>query len=216
LFLGGKGYFWINAIAMLTEAIERKGLFTLTLLPHWASEDDFFDFCQLNKNLRFERTATGEILVMPPTGSEGSASNNQLNFELEYWNRQTGSQGVTFDSNGGFTLPDTSVKAADATWIFKDRWLTLLPADRKKFAHIAPDFVIELMSENDRLGESQEKMMEWMDNGVRLGWLIDPKQEKVFIYRPEGLVSIVEGFDKTVSGEEVLVGFELRLERLRV
>lgn len=118
--------------------------------------------------------------------------------------------------NAGFTLQDGSVKSPGAAWIVTERWLALPPEDRKKFAHIAPDFVIELMSENDKLSESQEKMMEWMENGVRLGWLIDPKQEKVFIYRPEGLVSIVEGFDKTVSGEEVLVGFELRLERLKL
>lgn len=199
---------------MLTEATERKGLFTLNLLPHWASEDDFFEFCQLNKNLRFERAATGEIIVMPPTGSETSAANSRLTTQLGNWEEKNG--GIAFDSNAGFTLPDTSVKAPDAAWIEMDRWLALPPEDRKKFAHISPDFVIELMSENDKLGESQEKMVEWMDNGVRLGWLIDPKQEKVFIYRPEGLVSIVEGFDKTVSGEEVLVGFELKLERLRI
>lgn len=198
---------------MLTETVLKKGGVVLNLPVQWTSEDDFYELCRINKTLRFERQGNGEVIVLPPVGLLTSVVGSRLSSQVGQWALKHG--GVAC-SNGGFTLSNSSVKSPCIAWIVKDRWLALPPEDRKKFAPIVPDFVIELMSEHDKLGESQEKMMEWMDNGVRLGWLIDPKQEKVFVYRPESLISIVEGFDKTVSGEEVLVGFELRLERLRV
>lgn len=190
--------------------------YLVLLKPHPMFRDDalFFEFCLANQELRIERSAHGELKIMPPTGTETSAKNSLINRKLGNWCEEQ-DNGVVTDSNGAFTLPDTSVKAPDVAWIAMERWLSLPLEDRKKFAHICPDFVIELMSESDKLKASQHTMEEWMKNGCRLGWLIDPQHEKVYIYRPEGLIQTIEGFDNKLSGEEVLLGFELELKRLR-
>lgn len=178
------------------------------------TEEEFFRFCQDNDNLRFERTADKQIIVMAPTGSETGLKNSDINFELALWNRRT-KLGYVFDSNTGFTLPNMAVRSPDASWIRKDRWEKLEKLDQSRFAHICPDFVIELKSNSDELNYLKDKMKEWMENGCRLAWLICPQEETAFIYRPLAPIEEITSFNFKLSGEEVLPGFELELAILR-
>jgi Uma2 family endonuclease len=173
------------------------------------TDEQFFQLCQQNRDLRFERTATGEILIMPPTGGETSNRNFEIAVQLGIWNKQD-DLGKAFDSNGGFTLPNGAVRAPDVSWVRRERWEALTPQQREKFAPVCPDFVVELRSASDSLKELQEKMQEYIDNGAKLGWLIDRKNQRVEIYRPNQDVEILEN-PTTVSGEEVLPGFVLDL-----
>lgn len=182
----------------------------LNVPPGLWNDDQFFDFCQANENLRIEQTATGRLIIMPPEGSASGHRNADITTDLNIWNRRVKS-GVVFGSSAGFTLPHGATCSPDASWIEKPRWEALDPEDRKKFAHICPDFVVELRSETDRLAVLQEKMREYMANGARLGWLIDPTNRRVEIYRPGQDVQTLEN-PKTVSGDPELPGFVLDLE----
>ncbi len=185
--------------------------FTLNI-PESAQFGDaeFFDFCQQNPDLKFERDQHGKIIVMSPTGSETGNKNSILIYELMKWNQIT-QKGLVFDSSSGFTLPNTAVRAADVAWIANTRWNALSQEEREVFAPICPDFVIELMSKSDSLKEAQTKMQEWMDNGCRLAWLLDPKNQKAYIYRLQQNPEIVDDFQQKLSGEQVLPDFELDL-----
>ncbi len=181
---------------------------TLVRLKNRLSDDEFFDLCQMNE-LRMERLKDGTIIIMEPTGSETGSFNNEVNYEIANWNRNTHT-GKTFDSSSGFTMPDTSVKSPDSTWIAKDRWQQLAVDLREKFAPITPDFVVEIRSKTDSLKELQAKMHEYIQNGVRLAWLMDRKNRVTYIYRLDGTEDKLS-FDETLSGEEVLVGFQLKI-----
>ena len=186
----------------------------VNLLDHLRhmTDDEFFYFCQGNPDNKFERDANGNIKYVAQTGGESGIRNSELTAELTIWNRVSHS-GFVFDSSTGFRLPNGATLGPDAAWVTNDRWNTLTPGQRRKFPPLCPDFVVELMSESDSLKETQGKMREYMDNGCRLGWLIDPKAEEVRIYRADGSVSVSHGFDNSVSGEEVLPDFlfDLRL-----
>jgi Uma2 family endonuclease len=171
------------------------------------SDDELFAFCQANPELRIERDEHGHLLLMPPTGLETSFRNNNLALELGLWNRRSG-LGRVSDSNGGYTLPDGSMRAPDAAWIAHERLAQVPPQDLKKFAPVCPDFVIELLSESDRLPEVQQKMQTWLANGVRLGWLLDPGTETAHVYRPGRAVQ-TQPFSVALSGQDVLPGFTL-------
>ena len=173
------------------------------------TDEQFFLLCQHNRELRFERTAKGEILIMPPTGGETGNRNADLTFQLQAWSRQN-NLGKAFDSSTGFKLPNGANRSPDASWVKRDRWFALTPEQRKKFVPLCPDFVVELRSPSDALKETQEKMQEYIDNGARLGWLIDPQTRRVEIYRPNQDVEILEN-PATVPGEDVLPGFVLDL-----
>jgi Uma2 family endonuclease len=188
-------------------------MLTLTLcLPPRLSERRFLQICQANPELHLERTATGELIVMSPTGSETGLRNTQLTGQLWWWNEQQG-LGEVFDSSTGFRLPNGADRSPDASWVAKDRWLALTPAQRRRFAPLCPDFVAELRLPSDDLASLQAKMREYVANGARLGWLIDTGMQRVEIYRPEQPVEVLER-PETLSGEEVLPGFVLRLERI--
>lgn len=176
------------------------------------TDEEFFEFCQLNKDVSLERNNQGDLLFMSPTGSEGEQRNFSLVGQLWFWTKQDGT-GIGFGSSGGFTLPNGAVRSPDAAWIKKERWEQIEPDLRKKFAPICPDFVVELRSETDNLQVLKNKMTEYLENGANLGWLIDPQQQKVYIYRPN---SEVEQLDNPVSlsGEDVLPGFVLELQDL--
>lgn len=174
------------------------------------TDDQFYELCQLNRDLKIERTATGELIVMPPTGGESGKRNAELITDLNIWNRQT-KDGVVFDSSTGFKLPNGADRSPDASWVRRDRWQALTPKQRKKFLPLCPDFLIELASETDKSEELRRKMQEYLDNGLRLGWLIDPKNKKVEIYRPGQDVEVLR-FATTLSGEDVLPGFVLELQ----
>ncbi|KJH71996.1 Uma2 family endonuclease [Aliterella atlantica] len=176
------------------------------------TDEQFFQLCQNNGDLKFERTASGEVLIMPPTGGETSNNNFELSVQLGIWNKQH-NLGKGFDSNGGFTLPSGAVRAPDAAWVKLERWQALTPEQRRKFLPLCPDFVVELLSPTDSLKQTQLKMQEYIDNGALLGWLIDVEARRVEIYRPNRDVEILEN-PVTLSGEDVLPGFVLDLSSL--
>ncbi|WP_413168368.1 Uma2 family endonuclease [Capilliphycus salinus ALCB114379] len=176
------------------------------------TDEQFFEFCQINRELRIERTAHGELVIMSPTGSETEERNFDLIGQLWMWTKQDGT-GVGFGSSGGFTLPNGAVRSPDAAWIKKSRWEAISSEQRQKFAPICPDFVVELRSASDRLKLLQEKMQEYIENGAELGWLIDPIQKQVYVYRPEVEMECLEN-PATVSGDPVLSGFVLDLSKI--
>jgi len=174
------------------------------------TDDQFFQLCQLNQNLRFERTATGEIIIMPPAGGETSNRNGRLTQQLFNWS-DADSSGIGFDSSTGFTLPNGADRSPDAAWVKLERWNSLTPEQKEKFPPICPDFVIELLSPSDSLKVAQEKMKEYRENGMRLAWLINRKSKQVEIYRLGQEVEVLQA-PATLSGEAVLPGFVLNLE----
>ncbi|AOX04590.1 hypothetical protein BJP34_29525 [Moorena producens PAL-8-15-08-1] len=175
-------------------------------------DDQFFEFCQVNRDLRIERTLEGEIIVMPPTGGETSDRNSDINFQLRLWNRQT-KLGKVFESSCGFKLPNGADRSPDASWLKLERWESLSKEERKKFIPLCPDFVIELRSPSDRVKDLKDKMEEYMENGARLGWLIEPNSRRVYIYRPGADVEQLEN-PATVKGDEVLPGFVMVMEEI--
>ena len=179
------------------------------------SDDEFMTFSSENRDLRIERTADGQILIDMPTYSKTGEINSEVNRQLANWNKKT-KLGRVFDSSSGFALTNTAMRAADAAWISHQNWNALAEADKNKFARICPDFVIEIKSETDYLPNVKEKIQhDWMDTGCQLAWLIDPETETVFVYRADGTISKITGFDQNLSGENVLPGFELEMAELR-
>lgn len=176
------------------------------------TEEQFFQLCQENSDLKLERNAKGELIVMPPTGGETGKSNSNVNLQLGVWNEQT-QLGEVFDSSTGFTLPNKANRSPDASWVEKSRWEALTPEQREKFIPLCPDFVIEIFSPSDSLSKTQEKMEEYIENGCRLGWLIKRKKQEVEIYRPGKEVEVLKS-PQTLSGEDVLPGFTLNLQRV--
>ena len=173
------------------------------------TEKGFYDLCRANPNVKFERTARGELIVMSPTGGETGNQNFELYIDLGVWNRQT-RLGKAFDSSTCFRLPNGANRSPDAAWVRLDRWQALTPEQRRRFPPIAPDFVLELRSSTDDLETLQEKMQEYLDNGVVLGWLINPQDRQVEIYRLGQDVEVLESPEQ-LSGEDVLPGFVLYL-----
>ena len=176
------------------------------------TELELMHFCSVNEMVRVERDANGELILMSPTGLQGSSWNSELITELNLWARQDG-RGKVFDSNGGFTLPDGSMRAPDAAWVSWRRWNVLSHEEQKRFGHVSPEFVIELRSEEDHLSMLQEKMRLWIRNGVELAWLIDPQRKVVEIYRPEEEPEVHE-HPLSVQGSGPVAGFKLVLERI--
>ncbi|MEA5502257.1 Uma2 family endonuclease [Halotia wernerae UHCC 0503] len=176
------------------------------------SDDQFFQMCQKNSNYRFERTASGELLIMPPTGSDTGRRNVKITTQLDIWNSQS-NLGEVFDSSTGFTLPNGAERSPDASWVKIERWNALTLEQQEKFAPICPDFVVELRSVSDSLKDLQEKMQEYIENGAQLGWLIDRKNKRVEIYRPDKDVEILDN-PTSLSGENVLPGFVLNLQQI--
>ena len=179
---------------------------------HPMADEELMRFCAKNEPLRVERDSNGELIVMSPTWSETSSKNSDLIYQLEKWVRETNS-GKSFDSNGGFMLPDTSMRAADAAWISWPRWNSLTDEQRHGFAKICPEFVIELRSSSDPLAELQDKMKMWLANGAELAWLIDPSRKVVEIYRPGCEPEVLEG-SSCVEGDKPVGGFVLELARI--
>ncbi len=173
------------------------------------TDDQFYQLCQDNPDVKLERNQWGELIIMPPTGGETGNRNSELNAELVFWNRKS-LLGKVFDSSTCFKLPNGSDRSPDVSWIQLERWNTLSEQQREKFPPIAPDFVLELMSPSDQLGDVQEKMQEYMAAGVRLGWLLNRKTRRVEIYRQGQEVEILDS-PTCLSGEDVLPGFVLDL-----
>jgi len=176
------------------------------------SDEELMRFCAANDALRVERDANGEILVMTPAGSKTSKMNMRIGRLLDEWAEQDG-RGVAFDSNGGFTLPDGSMRAADAAWVLLMRWDALSAEQQKGYAPLCPDFVIELRSPSDRLSDLNAKMESWLANGAQSGWLIDPEEKTVYVYRPSDSPE-VHYHPTSVQGSGVVAGFELVMSRV--
>ncbi|HLO51967.1 MAG TPA: Uma2 family endonuclease [Kamptonema sp.] len=177
------------------------------------TEDDFFDFCRINRDLRIERNLLGEILLMPPTGAITGNRNANLCGQLGIWTEQN-ETGLAFSSSAGFTLSTGAVRSPDASWMKLERWNTLSKEQQEKFAPICPDFVVELRPDFEYLKPLQEKMEEYMrEPGVKLGWLIDRENRRVYIYRP-GLPEECLENPATVSGDPVLPGFVLNMSKI--
>ena len=176
------------------------------------TEDQFFDFCQINHDLRIERTSQGDIIIMAPAAGEASSRNLGLARQLGNWALRDGS-GVAFDSSGGFTLPNGAVRSPDAAWVRKARLKSLTKKQKQQFLPLCPDFVVELLSPSDRLSTAKQKMQEYLENGARLGWLLDPQHRKVYVYCPGAEVRRLDN-PKTLSGDPVLPGFVLDLKEI--
>jgi Uma2 family endonuclease len=172
----------------------------------------FYALCQANPDVKFERTAKGELIVMPPTGGDTGSRNFEVYIDLGNWNRQT-KLGKAFDSSTMFQLPNSAYRSPDAAWIQLERWEALSPEERETFPPICPDFVVELHSSSDSLKAVQDKMQEYMENGTRLGWLIDPQGKQVEIYR-QGQEKESLQAPTSLSGEDVLLGFVLSLNQI--
>ena len=176
------------------------------------TDDELMRFCTVNEVLRVEREPNGEILVMTPSGSRTSRINSEIIYLLTAWAKEDG-RGVVFDSNGGFSLPDGSVRAPDAAWVKLHRWQALTPDQQSGYAPLCPDFVIELRSPSDKLPDLQAKMAQWIANGAEVAWLIDPIDKAVTIYRPGDQP---EHFTNptSVQGTGPIAGFELVMSRV--
>ena len=173
------------------------------------TDEQFFQLCQNNRELRFERNANGELIIMPPTGGETGNKNARITQQVMNWTDVDGT-GIAFDSSTCFKLPNGADRSPDASWVKLERWNALTDEEKQKFPPICPDFVIELLSPSDSLKTTQEKMEEYIDNGVCLGILINRKFRQVEIYRQGREVEVLDS-PATVSGEDVLKGFVLNL-----
>lgn len=179
------------------------------------SDIEFYDFCRLNDNLKFEKDKNGNIIVMALTGGKTGRLNMELSAELTLWNRKE-KLGQVFDSSTGFRLPSGAVRSPDCAWIEQKRWLELTDEQQEKFIPLCPDFVVELMSQSDNLAEGQKKMQEeWLGNGCKLAWLIDVKNETTYVYQPNKAVEIIKSFENKLYGENILTNFQLDLAILK-
>jgi len=166
-----------------------------------------------NRELRLERTAQGKLIVNPPTGGTTGKRNSKIIYFLNRWIEEEGGHGESFDSSTGFELPNGANRSPDAAWVQQARWNALTPEQQDDFIPLCPDFVVELRSKTDTLKGLRAKMSEYITNGAQLGWLIDPKNKQVEIYCPGQAVEVLEN-PQTLSGEEILPGFSLNLQRI--
>jgi len=176
------------------------------------TDEQLYQFSQINRDLRIERNAQGELVIMPPTGGETGKRNAELTIQLGLWAKRDGT-GSTFDSSTGFRLPNAAVRSPDASWISQSRLDRLTAEERKTFIPLCPDFVVELRSATDSLRVLQEKMREYLDNGAQLGWLIDTDRRRVYLYRPSQPVEELSQ-PATLQGGPLLPGFVLDLKEI--
>ena len=176
------------------------------------TEEQFARFCRENPDLRIELTTRGELLIMPPVGLETGRRNARLTGCLGAWT-EVNDTGIAFDSSTLFTLPNGAKRSPDASWMRRERWDVLPAKERAGFGLLCPDFVVELRSPSDRLKDLQEKMQEYLANGACLGWLIDPLEKRVYVYRPDQPIEELDD-PPSVSGDPVLPGFVLHVREL--
>lgn len=184
---------------------------TLNLRPTIkVTDDELEQISRANPNLKLERSPQGELIIMALTGGATGERNSNLSGQIWLWNYQN-RFGHTFDSSTGFRLPNGAIRSPDAAWIRSDRWQVLTANQKQKYVPLCPDFLVELRSASDDLDELKLKMQEYLDNGLRLGWLLDPESQTVEIYRINSAVEILQN-PEYLSGEDVLVGFTLNLK----
>ncbi|MEO0487987.1 MAG: Uma2 family endonuclease [Cyanobacteria bacterium J06659_2] len=187
--------------------------FTIDISPITTLTAEQFDrLCQANPEVKFERSPTGELVIMSPTGGETGKRNIEIGADFVIWNRRT-QLGVLFDSSTCFRLPGGGDRSPDVAWVERSRWEALTPEQQRKFPPLCPDFVLELRSPSDRLSWIQDKMREYLASGARLGWLLNPEDQQAEIYRPGHEVEVLQA-PPTLLGEAVLTDFVLNLEWL--
>lgn len=172
------------------------------------TDEQFFMFCSQNRDMLIERDSNKNILLMSPTASYTGNENAEILIQIGNWNQKY-KLGYVFDSNAGFTLPNEAMRSPDVSWITKEKWENVPQKDKERFAHLCPDFIIELKSKTDSINTLKEKMQEYIENGCRLGWLIDTNAQKVYVYRANGNHSVIDNLDDPISGEDILPDFEL-------
>lgn len=178
------------------------------------TDEEFYQFCMDHRDLRIERDANHQITIMPPASTESGFANSELTMQLGLWNREH-RLGRTGDSSTGYTLPTGAMLSPDASWISHARWNALSDEDRRGFARVCPEFVVELASPTDRLADLLNKMEAWLEAGAQLAWLLVPSTESVYIFAPGQPMRPSQGFDQQLSGEPLLPGFVLQLRELR-
>ncbi|MDY6785449.1 MAG: Uma2 family endonuclease [Cyanobacteriota bacterium] len=183
--------------------------FTLDMTSVPLTDEQFFQLCQDNRDLKFERSAKGDLIIMPPTGGETGNRNGEITYQVQAWSRQN-NLGIAFDSSTGFRLPNGADRSPDAAWVRRERWDALTSEQQTRFVPLCPDFVIELRSKSDTLAQLRRKMAEYRDNGTHLGLAIDRVSRTVEIYRPAQEVEVLNN-PTTVGGEDVLPGFVLTM-----
>ena len=176
------------------------------------TEQEFFEFCQHNSELRLELTSERDLIIMPPTTSETGRRNFNLAVAFGIWAKQDGT-GIGFDSSAGFTLSNGAIRSPDVSWVRKKRWESLSDEERGRFAHLCPDFVIELRSRTDVLKTLQAKLEEYIANGAQLGWLLDPQARKIYVYRPGAAAEVLDD-PETISGAPLLGDFALAVREI--
>lgn len=198
---------------LLTEPQVSSGYVTLRTSPAIElTDDEFFALCQINSDLRLERTSRGDIIIMAPTGAETGNRNADITAQLVIWTKRDGT-GAAFDSSTGFKLPNGADRSPDGAWVRKSRLAILTREEKLKFLPLCPDFVIELISPTDTLAATQAKMDEYIENGAQLGWLIDPEPRRIHVYRPRAAVVVLENVAE-VAAEPELPGFVLDLREI--
>jgi Uma2 family endonuclease len=195
----------LNQPGSSTMAVDLSPIVELT-------DERLFELCRANRDLRLERTAEGELVIMSPTGGETSRRNARVTSHLMIWADRDGT-GIVYDSSGGFKLPNGAIRSPDAAWVRLNSWHQLADEEKEKFVPLCPDFIIELRSSSDSLSELQDKMPEYLDNGVRLGWLIDPQEKRIHVYHQQARVEIPDN-PQTINGDPVLQGFVLDLHHI--
>lgn len=184
----------------------------LTLPNGGFTDDQFFEFCQLNENLKIERYSHGEIIIMALTGGKTGGRNSELNADIVFWNRRK-KGGIVFDSSTGFKLPNGATYSPDVAWILNERWNSLTDEQQDKFVPLCPDFVVEIRSPSQTLEHQKFKMQEFMENGCRLGWLVDPFERMTHVYRPKVETEEVP-FVQPLFGGQVLEGLQVTLAEI--
>ena len=198
---------------VLTEPRVSSGCVTLRTSPAIElTDDEFFALCQINSDLRLERTSRGDIIIKAPTGAETGNRNAEINRQLGNWTKRDGT-GAAFDSSTGFKLPNGADRSPDGSWVKRSRLGTLTREEKLKFLPLCPDFVIELLSPTDTLAATRAKMEEYIENGAALGWLIDPEPRQVHVYRPRATVVVLENIPEIAADPE-LPGFVLDLREI--
>lgn len=177
------------------------------------TQEQFEALSAANRDLQLERTSEGELIVNPPTGGESGKRNFSITGQLARWYEEHEDLGEGFNSSTGFRLPNGADRSPDASWVNRERWESLTSQQRKGFIPLCPDFVIELRSESDSLSKLRAKMQEYMNNGAKLGWLINPQNRQVEIYRPDGEIEVLKN-PLELSAEDILPGFILNLRRV--
>lgn len=198
---------WFLANSYFNSYIRIMNVFTLDIPKSltW-TDDELFEFCVANKSLRIERDKQGHITIMSPSGGLSSYYISIINTDLSIWNRKN-KLGIIFESSGGFLLSDGSMRAPDVAFLSKTKWQNLTKKEKTQFPPICPEFVVEVRSNTDRLTVLKDKMENWLHNGCRLAWLIDPQNEHTHIYRSGKKPEVISGFQHKLSGEDVLPGF---------